>query len=95
MEFTEYTCPVCNKRFVNGDDVVVCPDCGAPHHRECWEKTERCFYAERHAAGFSFENAGSEETDSADNGGSDADDAASDADAAACLRLDTGGLLHG
>ena len=68
MEFTEYTCPVCNKRFVNGDDVVVCPDCGAPHHRECWDKTERCFYAERHAAGFSFENAGSEETDSADNG---------------------------
>ena len=29
MEFTQYTCPVCDKRFENGDDVVVCPECGS------------------------------------------------------------------
>jgi ribosomal protein L37E len=57
MEFTQYTCPVCGNRFENGDDVVVCPECGAPHHRECWEKHGRCFYAERHGEGFSFEDA--------------------------------------
>ena len=57
MEFTEYTCPVCQKRFVKGDDVVVCPECGAPHHRECYEENGSCFYEDRHAPGFSFENA--------------------------------------
>ena len=35
MDFTKYTCPVCGETFQNGDDVVVCPECGAPHHREC------------------------------------------------------------
>ncbi len=60
MEFTQYTCPVCEKRFENGDDVVVCPECGAPHHRECYESAEHCFYADKHAPGFSFENAGKE-----------------------------------
>lgn len=38
MEFTEYKCPVCDKQFKKGDDIVVCPECGAPHHRECYEK---------------------------------------------------------
>ncbi len=57
MEFTQYTCPVCENRFENGDDVVVCPECGAPHHRECWEELGHCFYEERHGEGFSFEDA--------------------------------------
>lgn len=61
MEFTQYTCPVCDKRFENGDDVVVCPECGTPHHRDCWEKTGCCFYEDRHAEGFSFENANAED----------------------------------
>ena len=56
MEFTQYTCPVCQKRFENGDDVVVCPECGAPHHRECFEELGPCFYESRHAQGFNFEN---------------------------------------
>lgn len=55
MEFTQYSCPVCEERFVNGDDVVVCPECGAPHHRECYERLGRCFYEDRHKEGFSFE----------------------------------------
>ncbi len=55
MEFTQYSCPVCDKRFVSGDDVVVCPECGAPHHRECYEQLGHCFYEDRHAQGFSFE----------------------------------------
>lgn len=55
MEFTQYKCPVCNKSFVSGDDVVVCPECGAPHHRECWEKLGCCFYEDRHSEGFSFD----------------------------------------
>lgn len=69
MEFTQYTCPVCENRFENGDDVVVCPECGAPHHRECWEKLGHCFFEDRHREGFSFENAGGGEQE---DGGDDA-----------------------
>lgn len=56
MEFTQYTCPVCDKRFEKGDDVVVCPECGAPHHRACYEQTNSCFYTDKHAPGFNFEH---------------------------------------
>ena len=56
MEFTQYTCPVCNEKFQNGDDVVVCPECGAPHHRSCYEKENHCFYQDRHAEHFSYES---------------------------------------
>ena len=56
MEFTQYTCPVCNEKFQNGDDVVVCPECGAPHHRSCYEKENRCFFQDRHKEHFSYES---------------------------------------
>ena len=60
MEFTKYTCPVCNEQFKSGDDIVVCPDCGTPHHRECYEKTEHCFFEDKHSADFSFEELNSD-----------------------------------
>ena len=46
-----YRCPVCGKTFAQGDDVVVCPDCGAPHHRECYRKLGHCAYEDKHASG--------------------------------------------
>ena len=66
MEFTEYTCPICQKRFVKDDDVVVCPECGAPHHRECYESNGNCFYEDRHAPGFSFDKADKAEDEQTD-----------------------------
>ncbi|MDR2686760.1 MAG: DUF2628 domain-containing protein [Oscillospiraceae bacterium] len=36
------------------DDVVVCPDCGAPLHRHCWNEAGACPYAVRHGAGFAW-----------------------------------------
>lgn len=41
-------CPVCNEQFDEKSDVVVCPDCGAPHHRECYKQKGECFYKEHH-----------------------------------------------
>ncbi len=67
MEFTQYTCPVCNRQFENGDDVVVCPDCGAPHHRSCYEQTNRCFYYDRHAQGFDFGHSDSDNENGAED----------------------------
>lgn len=42
------SCPVCGKTFLETDDIVACPECGAPHHRACWQKENRCAYAEDH-----------------------------------------------
>lgn len=42
------TCPVCSKVFTADDDVVVCPQCGLPHHRECWKSIGRCFEEKNH-----------------------------------------------
>ncbi len=43
-----YSCPVCEQPFKDTDDIVTCPDCGAPHHRACWKKQKQCFYASAH-----------------------------------------------
>lgn len=50
--YTGNHCPVCNKAFTDTDDVVVCPDCGTPYHRDCWAKAGGCVNADKHSAGF-------------------------------------------
>ena len=63
MEFTEYKCPVCDKQFKKGDDIVVCRECGAPHHRKCYKKEGHCHFADKHGADFSFEKEQLEEAE--------------------------------
>lgn len=47
-------CPICNEAFADGDDIVVCPDCGTPYHRACWFKTGVCVHADQHGTGFEW-----------------------------------------
>ena len=42
------SCPVCSKFFTEEDDVVVCPQCGLPHHRSCWKSIGRCYEEDKH-----------------------------------------------
>lgn len=35
-------CPICCCEIAPGDDVVICPDCRTPHHRDCWEENHGC-----------------------------------------------------
>ncbi len=35
-------CPVCDAYLFDTDDVVFCPECGAPHHRECYHSIGHC-----------------------------------------------------
>lgn len=49
--YTGYRCPVCGKAFADGEDIVVCPDCGTPHHRECYRSLGHCANEGMHAAG--------------------------------------------
>ena len=55
---TRYTgnhCPVCEQAFTDTDDIVVCPDCGPPYHRDCWKKVGACMHRSEHAAGFEWQ----------------------------------------
>lgn len=46
--FEGQICPACKKVFGENDDIVVCPECGAPHHRECYLKNGKCAMEEIH-----------------------------------------------
>lgn len=45
-------CPVCRSPFGENDDVVVCPDCGTPHHRVCYSRLGKCAVSQHHESGF-------------------------------------------
>ena len=47
-------CPVCNRQFEEGDDVVYCPECGTPHHRACYNAVGHCVNRGLHASGYSY-----------------------------------------
>ena len=36
------TCPYCQSKLKAGADFTVCPNCGTPHHKECWEENSGC-----------------------------------------------------
>ncbi len=61
--FENDICPVCQKAFEAGDDIVVCPECGTPHHRECYNQLGRCANSALHAEGFVFKRAASEKAE--------------------------------
>lgn len=42
------SCPVCQKPFQETDDIVSCPQCGAPHHRDCWQQEGHCHFEAFH-----------------------------------------------
>ncbi len=66
MLYEKATCPVCGGEFTDGDDVVVCPVCGTPHHRGCWESTGRCANEGRHGEHFVWAPPRSAEKDTDD-----------------------------
>ena len=48
MDFLEKQCPVCSMKFQKDDDIVVCPKCGAPYHRDCYDKNGKCIFPDLH-----------------------------------------------
>lgn len=54
MDYKGHLCPVCNKPFEKGDDVVVCPICGTPHHRACYEEIGNCINLNRHREKYDY-----------------------------------------
>lgn len=54
MDYKNETCLVCGRNFEDGDDIVVCPECGTPHHRACWLIDNRCACEELHGTGYEW-----------------------------------------
>ena len=52
FRYENQPCPVCQENFGVSDDIVVCPVCGTPHHRECYKKNGECGNFEKHNDGF-------------------------------------------
>lgn len=54
MKYTGEKCFSCGKPFEDSDDVVVCPDCGTPYHRECFKNSGECINTKLHESGESW-----------------------------------------
>lgn len=46
--FNGEKCPICGNRFFEEDEIVVCPECGAPYHRECYRHSGDCVFSDKH-----------------------------------------------
>lgn len=54
MNYIGMECDFCHRRFEEGDDIVVCPECGTPMHRACFNKQGVCAHEAQHAEGFNW-----------------------------------------
>ena len=52
MDYQNQLCGGCGLPLREGEDIVVCPECGTPQHRACFEKENRCVNADRHGESF-------------------------------------------
>lgn len=48
MDYKGINCPICESPFRENDDIVVCPKCGAPYHRSCYEQNGSCIFIDLH-----------------------------------------------
>lgn len=55
IDYSGQVCIVCNKPFTEHDDVVVCPECGTPYHRECYHAAGHCVNDALHQSGGSWQ----------------------------------------
>ena len=51
MKYKGEKCFYCNEDFNDNDDVVVCPECGTPYHRDCYKQAGSCINHQLHESG--------------------------------------------
>lgn len=54
MDYIGKKCAVCDRYFHADDDIVVCPECGTPHHRACYEERNECVNIGLHESGYDY-----------------------------------------
>lgn len=48
-------CQICHGYLFDDDDIVVCPVCGAPHHRDCWNSVGHCGVEQYHGTDLQYD----------------------------------------
>ncbi|MDE6789876.1 MAG: DUF2628 domain-containing protein [Ruminococcus sp.] len=71
MNYTGAECAGCGNKFTESDDIVVCPECGTPHHRKCYRINGECVNTVRHNVKFNWNTQNRRNT--VQNDGSDDD----------------------
>ncbi len=56
QNFLGNSCPYCGNKFTAEDDIVVCPECGTPHHRECYKEHGICANEDKHSETFEWKD---------------------------------------
>lgn len=54
-DYKKMSCVACGEPYDDKSDIVVCPECGAPHHRECWKETGHCACEELHSEDYEWQ----------------------------------------
>lgn len=54
MRYENELCPVCEKLFTLEEITVVCPVCGTPHHKSCYDNVGECFNTSQHESGYTW-----------------------------------------
>ena len=52
--YTGEKCLICSQDFKDNDDVVVCPECGTPYHKDCYKEKGNCINLTLHESGKSW-----------------------------------------
>lgn len=47
-QFKNEKCAACGMKFFEDEDIVVCPECGTPYHKECWNRVGTCVHSAEH-----------------------------------------------
>ncbi len=58
------SCPICGGYLFSDDDIVYCPQCGAPHHRDCWKTVGHCGLESDHGTDRQYTVPKSQQTES-------------------------------
>lgn len=57
MRYTNQICDGCGKIFTDDEDIVVCPECATPQHRECYKSHGGCVNSHKHSENFTWTGA--------------------------------------
>lgn len=55
QDYRNKSCAQCGENFTENDEIAICPDCGTPIHRACWNG--HCPNEEKHGTGFDWDKA--------------------------------------
>lgn len=55
FKYEGISCPHCGEKFKPTDEILICPDCGAPYHRRCIEELGACMFQDLHEKGESWQ----------------------------------------